>query len=167
MFEVGNLRRGGLGPLPEKPMPHTASGCLGDCIHCDQICEGPGREQSLQPNWNTSSSRGASRASFCPSFWSMKSFLKFRAWTGTDQVCRCRRILGSMEPNLATAGSIRWLGNVLRSLSCPLFHNHLHLWKLRSKQVLVSQSYLILCNPVDYSRPGFSVHGILQARILE
>lgn len=76
MFEVGNLRGGGLGPLPEKPMPHTASGCLGDCIHCDQICEGPGREQSLQPNWNTSSSRGASRANFCPSFWSMKSFLK-------------------------------------------------------------------------------------------
>ena len=24
-----------------------------------------------------------------------------------------------------------------------------------------------LCNPVDYSRPGSSVHGILQARILE
>ena len=25
----------------------------------------------------------------------------------------------------------------------------------------------ILCDPVDYSPPGFSVHGILQARILE
>ena len=24
-----------------------------------------------------------------------------------------------------------------------------------------------LCDPVDYSLPGFSVHGILQARILE
>ena len=32
---------------------------------------------------------------------------------------------------------------------------------------LVSQSCLILCNPVDYSLPGSSVHGISQARILE
>ena len=29
------------------------------------------------------------------------------------------------------------------------------------------QSHLTLCGPVDYSPPGFSVHGILQARILE
>ena len=29
------------------------------------------------------------------------------------------------------------------------------------------QLYLILCNPMDCSRPGSSVHGILQARILE
>ena len=33
--------------------------------------------------------------------------------------------------------------------------------------VLVVQSCLTLCNPVDSSPPGFSVHGILQARILE
>ena len=31
----------------------------------------------------------------------------------------------------------------------------------------VSQSCLTLCNPMDCSLPGFSVHGILQARILE
>ena len=29
------------------------------------------------------------------------------------------------------------------------------------------QSYLTLCNSMDYSQPGSSVHGILQARILE
>ena len=29
------------------------------------------------------------------------------------------------------------------------------------------QSCLSLCNPMDYSLPGSSVHGILQARILE
>ena len=34
-------------------------------------------------------------------------------------------------------------------------------------KVLVAQSYLTLCNLVDCSSPGFSVHGILQARILE
>ena len=29
------------------------------------------------------------------------------------------------------------------------------------------QSCLTFCNPLDYSLPGFSVHGALQARILE
>jgi len=29
------------------------------------------------------------------------------------------------------------------------------------------QSCLTLCDPMDYSPPGSSVHGILQARILE
>ena len=33
--------------------------------------------------------------------------------------------------------------------------------------VLVAQSCLTLCDPVDCSLPGSSVHGILQARILE
>ena len=34
-------------------------------------------------------------------------------------------------------------------------------------KVLVTQSRLTLCNPTDCSPPGSSVHGILQARILE
>ena len=33
--------------------------------------------------------------------------------------------------------------------------------------VLVAQSCPTLCDPTDYSPPGSSVHGILQARILE
>ena len=33
--------------------------------------------------------------------------------------------------------------------------------------VLVAQSCLTLCNPIGYSLPGSSIHGILQARILE
>ena len=32
---------------------------------------------------------------------------------------------------------------------------------------LVAQSCPTLCNPIDSSLPGFSVHGIFQARILE
>ena len=32
---------------------------------------------------------------------------------------------------------------------------------------LVAQSCLTLCDPMDYSPPGSSVHGILQARVLE
>ena len=34
-------------------------------------------------------------------------------------------------------------------------------------KVLVPQSCLTLCDPMDCSLPGSSVHGILQARILE
>ena len=34
-------------------------------------------------------------------------------------------------------------------------------------KVLVAQSCLTLCDTMDCSLPGFSVHGILQARILE
>ena len=42
--------------------------------------------------------------------------------------------------------------------------NDLSLWILC---VLVAQSRPTLCNPMDCSPPGSSVHGILQARILE
>ena len=37
----------------------------------------------------------------------------------------------------------------------------------REVKVLIAQLYLAACDPVDYSPLGFSVHGILQARILE
>ena len=37
----------------------------------------------------------------------------------------------------------------------------------RLKEVLVTQSCPTLCDPMDCSPPGSSVHGILQARILE
>ena len=33
-------------------------------------------------------------------------------------------------------------------------------------KVLVAQSCLALCNPMDYNQPGSSVHGILQPRML-
>ena len=35
------------------------------------------------------------------------------------------------------------------------------------ESVLVAQSCLTLCNPMYFSLPGSSVHGIFQARILE
>ena len=38
---------------------------------------------------------------------------------------------------------------------------------MRTVLCLVAQSYLTLCDPTDCSPPGSSVHGILQARILE
>jgi len=39
--------------------------------------------------------------------------------------------------------------------------------KTESVKVLVTQSCPTLCDPMDYSPPGSSVHGIIQARILE
>ena len=48
----------------------------------------------------------------------------------------------------------------------------LNLWKILQRDTpdgvcLVAQLCLILCDPMDYIPPGCSVHGILQARILE
>ena len=37
----------------------------------------------------------------------------------------------------------------------------------KNVQVLAAQLCQTPCNPMDYNPPGFSVHGILQARILE
>ena len=34
-------------------------------------------------------------------------------------------------------------------------------------KVLVAQSCLNVCDPMDYNLPGSSIHGILQGRILE
>ena len=39
--------------------------------------------------------------------------------------------------------------------------------ELKIKYVCVSQSCLTLCNPMDCSPPGSSVHGILQVRLLD
>ena len=51
---------------------------------------------------------------------------------------------------------------VLRSLPTLHFHSPKGI-----KEVLVAQLCPTLCNPMDCSLPGSSVHGILQARILE
>ena len=41
------------------------------------------------------------------------------------------------------------------------------LLNIKVKESEVAQSCPTLCNPVDYSPPGSSVYGMLQARILE
>ena len=63
--------------------------------------------------------------------------------------------------------------------SIRVFSNELALCWLRSKEnrwkikwrpwllLEVAQSCLTLCNPMDCSLPGFSIHGIFQARVLE
>ena len=53
----------------------------------------------------------------------------------------------------------------LLSESFPSLGVTVHLISLSESEV--PQSCLTLCDPLDYSLPGSSVHGILQARILE
>ena len=57
----------------------------------------------------------------------------------------------------AWAACIFW-----RLILCQLFHLLYHTYESE-----VAQSSPTLCDPVDCSLPGFSVHGILQARTLE
>ena len=46
-------------------------------------------------------------------------------------------------------------------------NSHIHTWLLETPCCLVTKLCLTLCDPMDCSLPGFSVHGISQARILE
>ena len=41
------------------------------------------------------------------------------------------------------------------------------LWPRKGKRSEVAQSCPTLCNPMDCSLPGFSVHGIFQAIVME
>ena len=49
--------------------------------------------------------------------------------------------------------------DIYASFLVTLFYHIIHM-----RSCSVAQSCLILCDPVDCSPPGFSVHGILQAR---
>ena len=48
-----------------------------------------------------------------------------------------------------------------------IFSFLIYKWMKVKIKLLATQSCLTLCEPMDYSLPGSSVHGILQARILE
>ena len=73
--------------------------------------------------------------------------LSYKAWTvGTSLA-----IQSHFSSNAADAGLIPDQGTKVPHAAC----------------VLVTQSCLTLCGPMDPSLPGSSVHGLLQARILE
>ena len=61
-----------------------------------------------------------------------------------------------------------WLKKKIAVFEFNIIHGNIKLHGLLHLRVCVrAQSCPILCNPMDSSLPGFSVHGILQARILE
>ena len=56
----------------------------------------------------------------------------------------------------------------LKARHCERPWTDAFVWEKKKKvQVLVTQSCMTLCSSIDYSSPGSSVHGVLQARILE
>ena len=98
---------------------------------------------------------------------------------GRSQVCEASRVQKEEEtPFLAKNQSMKIMDFVYCSLSpllavYKLAHSSPWLQTLNCNFLccavlcLVTQSCLILCDPIDRSLPGSSVHGILQARILE
>ena len=86
--------------------------------------------------------------------------------------CRARICIWTSPPAVLYACQAEKLcpqppssGNVGLCLYFPSAVNTGHLWKI--VKVFVAQSCPTLCNPMDCNPPGSSVHGILQARILE
>ena len=75
--------------------------------------------------------------------------------------------------------SIYFMPNICRMLRYVSFDTNIQVLKLfcsfsierikrkKEKESEGAQSCLTLCNPMDCSLPGSSIHGILQARILE
>ena len=49
----------------------------------------------------------------------------------------------------------------------PIAYGSNHANRYTHAKCLVAQSCLTLCDPMDYSPPGSSVHGTSQARLLE
>ena len=72
----------------------------------------------------------------------------------TEFVCNLPYVTGSCPIRQC----IKWIENI--------FKDQRQFWKWKVK-VLVTQSCQTLCDPMDHSPPDSSVHGILQAIILE
>ena len=88
------------------------------------------------------------------------------------QVCFFRYQMLSCPLLLLFKQSCRVLWSEMESIlqcSCllPFWKNMQENLKEAVLLCLVTQSCLTLCDPMDCSPPGFSVHGILQARMLE
>ena len=59
------------------------------------------------------------------------------------------------------------LDSVLKKSRDITLPTKIHIVKKERKESEVAQSCPALCDPVDYSLPGSSIHGIFQARVLE
>ena len=78
---------------------------------------------------------------------------------------RRRPLSPSHPPSTGSSTPVVWHGEL--EVVC-LRREHTYLWiSIALKWSEVAQSCPTLCNPVDCSPPGSSIHGILQARILE
>ena len=108
--------------------------------------EGPGKEAQREPAPRSGEESPGTQHpnSLRPALTAPRSLLPVTAWAGAPPVLRNSRPL----PPHTTV--------------CVPCHP-----RSETSEVKVTQSCLTLCNPTDCSPPGSSVHGILQARILE
>ena len=95
---------------------------------------------------------------------------------GREEKARGRLAWQSEASCVSVLSSLDWCSvfeeqDVLRAISqltsCSSKPREVCLWTTMPRSMKVTQWYLTLCNPMDYSPTGSSVHGILQARILE
>ena len=97
--------------------------------------------------------------------WAVYKYISFTKEYAKEPWAECRCLKMWQRPNFKKkfhfftrkTKLLSYLGKVLISMALILF----------TIGVLVSQSCPTLCNPMNHSPPGSSVHGILQARILE
>ena len=83
-------------------------------------------------------------------------------WNNASRKTATRRC-GFLKPFSASWGK-NFLGRQRSRIWLPTIY--FYYWKWKGK-VLVNQSCPTLWDPMDCSSPGFSIHGILQARVLE
>ena len=101
----------------------------------------------------------------------IRSCIKFQAFDLVKDLLASRKwsdsglCLSPLPASLSTVCSPNTIHNswVQNMHSIKLKQTDKMLWN----EVLVTQSCLTLCNPMDCSPPGSAVHGILQERILE
>ena len=85
----------------------------------------------------------------------------------TNQPVLCLSLTDSVVYHQRMEFGWDWLGSLSALNSQSHQSIQLALPQIRSIEVLVIQSCLTLCDPMDCSLPGSSVHRILQAKILE
>ena len=93
------------------------------------------------------------RADVHRSFWNTTQL-----WVGAPAALK-PGLTGVLSPTYTSGTLVSGLTNTNQHAACLAHHSE--------SESEVAQSCLTLCNPMDCSLPGFWVHGILQARILE
>ena len=132
-------------PLPSSPASNPVSALFTE----------PGPLSTLGTCWTLFCPR--TFASALPSTWILQDELMFRFHQAFPEY----PIWDDFpSPCLLFPASVPWF--LLQSIS-TIYHFY-YVWKVK---VLVAQSSLTLYDPMDYSPPGFPVHRVFQARILE
>ena len=83
-----------------------------------------------------------------------------------DSLSLHQGIFLTQEPNQGLP-HCRWILHQLSYEGSPIYCIKKSIYLLQWRGVVVLQLCPTLCNPMDWSPPDSSIHGILQARILE